>query len=182
MLSTLAILATLALASAQSAAPLAASSPPPSSTSSTPPPQAPGTDIHPNADTQKCLDVQGANFANGTPVQIYDCNGTPAQKWTLQRGSGKVKLAANGTDFCLDAGTNPANGVGMKIWQCVDVPQQNWYYTGDNRIALTDQGFCLDMTDGNKSNGQRVQIWQCGTGNTNQVWTTNAVRRRYFRG
>ncbi|TXT09763.1 uncharacterized protein COLE_03697 [Cutaneotrichosporon oleaginosum] len=171
---TLAAFATLALVSAQSC-------PPPSSTTPPPPPPT-GTVLHPNGDAGKCLDVQGANFANGTPVQIWDCNGTPAQAWTLQRGAGKVKLSANGTNFCLDAGTNPGNGVGMKIWSCVDVPQQNWFYTGDNRIALTGQGFCLDLPSGNKNNGNRVQIWQCGTGNNNQVWTTNVIRRRYYRG
>ncbi|MDP9799736.1 serine/threonine protein kinase [Catenuloplanes nepalensis] len=31
----------------------------------------------------KCLDVTGGIFDNGTPVQLYDCNGTPAQKWLL---------------------------------------------------------------------------------------------------
>ncbi|MEV6118438.1 ricin-type beta-trefoil lectin domain protein, partial [Streptomyces sp. NPDC052109] len=30
----------------------------------------------------KCLDVAGANSADGTPVQLYDCNGTNAQQWT----------------------------------------------------------------------------------------------------
>src|SRR6185436_17601079 len=29
----------------------------------------------------KCMDVAGANSADGTPVQIYDCNGTAAQQW-----------------------------------------------------------------------------------------------------
>ncbi|KAH6867249.1 G-X-X-X-Q-X-W domain-containing protein [Coprinopsis sp. MPI-PUGE-AT-0042] len=48
--------------------------------------------IHPgsnNLNLGKCLDVRGAVFANGTPVQIYDCNGTPAQNWILNRGSTK---------------------------------------------------------------------------------------------
>ncbi|MGW1807820.1 ricin-type beta-trefoil lectin domain protein, partial [Streptomyces sp. NPDC002078] len=31
----------------------------------------------------KCLDVAGANSADGTPVQLYDCNGTNAQQWTV---------------------------------------------------------------------------------------------------
>ena len=31
----------------------------------------------------KCLDVAGANTANGTAVQLYDCNGTNAQTWTV---------------------------------------------------------------------------------------------------
>ncbi|KAF8999265.1 hypothetical protein BDQ17DRAFT_1427883 [Cyathus striatus] len=39
----------------------------------------------------------------------YDCNGTPAQNWEIQRESTKVRLA--GTQFCLDAGSSPANGM-----------------------------------------------------------------------
>ncbi|MGW0657222.1 ricin-type beta-trefoil lectin domain protein, partial [Streptomyces umbrinus] len=31
----------------------------------------------------KCLDVAGANSADGTAVQLYDCNGTAAQQWTV---------------------------------------------------------------------------------------------------
>ena len=31
----------------------------------------------------KCVDVAGANSANGTAVQLYDCNGTAAQQWTV---------------------------------------------------------------------------------------------------
>lgn len=34
----------------------------------------------------------------------YDCNGTGAQKWVLNRGNGKVQVA--GTNFCLDAGSS----------------------------------------------------------------------------
>ncbi|WP_030223950.1 ricin-type beta-trefoil lectin domain protein, partial [Streptomyces sp. NRRL WC-3626] len=31
----------------------------------------------------KCVDVAGAGTANGTAVQLYDCNGTSAQNWTV---------------------------------------------------------------------------------------------------
>jgi beta-glucanase (GH16 family) len=31
----------------------------------------------------RCLDVPGGSIANGARLQIYDCNGTQAQKWTL---------------------------------------------------------------------------------------------------
>ena len=41
------------------------STPPP------PPPPSGSVTIHPNGDTSKCLDVQSANIANGTPVQMY---------------------------------------------------------------------------------------------------------------
>ncbi|KAJ3507120.1 hypothetical protein NLJ89_g6487 [Agrocybe chaxingu] len=129
-----------------------------------------GSTLHPNGNANKCLDVRGANYANGTPVQIYDCNQTPAQRWILNRGSTKVQLAE--TNFCLDAGSTPGNGVGLKIWQCYDnLPAQQWYYTDDNRIALEGQGLCTDLTDGILTNGNQVQTWQCTDGNTNQIWT-----------
>ncbi|KAF7440082.1 hypothetical protein PC9H_000425 [Pleurotus ostreatus] len=110
-----------------------------SSTTSSMVPTATGAPIHPNGNRGKCMDVRGNTLVNGTPVQIYDCNGTGAQKWIVQKGQTKVRLA--GTNFCLDAGSNPANSVRMKIWQCYDnLPAQEWYYTGDNRIALFNKG------------------------------------------
>ncbi|TFK72657.1 hypothetical protein BDN72DRAFT_957163 [Pluteus cervinus] len=132
-------------------------------------PPAAAVAIHPNGNPNKCLDVRGANYANGTPVQIYDCNGTPAQQWLIHEGSTQVKLA--NSNFCLDSGTNPANGVGMKIWQCYDnLAAQEWVLTNDNRIALTS-GFCLDLTNGALTDGNQVQTWQCSDNNNNQVWT-----------
>ncbi|RDB27192.1 Endo-1,4-beta-xylanase A [Hypsizygus marmoreus] len=136
-----------------------------------PPPPVKTVVLHPNGNTKKCVDVRGAAFANGTPVQIYDCNGTPAQKWVINRANTKVKLA--NTNFCLDAGSNPANAVGMKIWTCYDnLPAQAWYYTDDNRIAVTGRGLCLDLTNGVLTNSNRLQTWWCTDNNKNQVWTT----------
>ncbi|KAF4573626.1 Ricin B lectin domain-containing protein [Pleurotus pulmonarius] len=128
-----------------------------------------GHAFHPIASRSKCLDVQGDVQSNGTPVQIFDCNGSPAQTWVIKPGPTKVQLA--GTNFCLDAGSSPGNGVGMKIWQCFDnLPAQQWFLTDDSRIALEDQGLCLDLTNGNLTNGNQVQTWQCTDNNNNQVW------------
>ncbi|KAK7055961.1 carbohydrate-binding module family 13 protein [Favolaschia claudopus] len=126
--------------------------------------------IQPVGQSNKCLDVRGAVYANGTPVQIYDCNGSQAQKWAIKRGKGSVQVA--GTNYCLDAGSNPANGVGMKIWQCYDgLAAQTWYYDGVRKtLNLYNQGQCLDLTDGDLTNGRQAQTWQCTSGNTNQLW------------
>ncbi len=32
---------------------------------------------------QKCMDVSGGQTDDGTPIQLFTCNGTPAQRWTL---------------------------------------------------------------------------------------------------
>ncbi|KAF9446432.1 carbohydrate-binding module family 13 protein, partial [Macrolepiota fuliginosa MF-IS2] len=126
--------------------------------------------IHPGYDGTKCLDVRGSRFVDGTPVEIYDCNGTNAQNWVIQPGTTRVKVA--GQNFCLDAGADPLDGTKMKIWTCYpDLPAQTWYYTDDKRIALKHQGQCLDLTDGSSKDYNVMQVWKCTNGNMNQIWS-----------
>lgn len=46
---------------------------PPGNGSSTPPPPPKGRPLHRNGNSSKCVDVKGAIFTNGTPVQIFVC-------------------------------------------------------------------------------------------------------------
>ncbi|TFK97690.1 ricin B lectin domain-containing protein [Pterulicium gracile] len=121
----------------------------------------------------KCLTVAGGVFANGTPVQINDCNGSPSQKWVIKRGRGQVKVS--GTNFCLDAtSATPPDGTGLKIWQCYDdLVAQQWFFDGSTKqIWLNNNagGGCVDLTDGDTANGRQVQVWSCGWDNPNQAW------------
>ncbi|KAJ3570611.1 hypothetical protein NP233_g4292 [Leucocoprinus birnbaumii] len=127
------------------------------------------TVLHPiSGTTNKCLEVRGDVQANGTPVQIFDCNGTPAQQWDITEGLTTVRLA--NSPYCLDAGSN---GTLMKIWECFDgLAAQQWFLTNDSRIALNNQGFCLDLPNGNLTNTVQVQIWKCTDGDVNQIWTS----------
>jgi hypothetical protein len=36
-----------------------------------------------NPQANRCLDIPASSTTNGTQLQIYDCNGTGAQNWTL---------------------------------------------------------------------------------------------------
>ncbi|PPQ94412.1 hypothetical protein CVT25_002500 [Psilocybe cyanescens] len=136
-----------------------------------PTPAPPTVAIHPYASSSKCLDVRGNVQADGTPVQIYDCNGSAAQKWTLGNGPTKIKLA--GTNFCLDAtSANPSNGTGMKIWTCYDdLVAQQWNKLPNGQLTVIGSGQCLDLTGGILTNSNQVQTWQCVDGNQNQIWT-----------
>ena len=72
----------------------------------------------------KCVDVAGANPANGTPVQLYDCNGTAAQRWTVTAAHDIVNPQA---DKCLDVtGNNSANGTRLQLWTCTGGANQKW--------------------------------------------------------
>ena len=63
------------------------------------------------------------------------------------------------------------NGLKMKIWQCFSgLTQQTWSHTlvpEVINIEFTD--FCLDLTNGDKTNQNVLQIWQC-SGDANQIW------------
>ncbi|KAF5362259.1 hypothetical protein D9756_002812 [Leucocoprinus leucothites] len=132
-----------------------------------PPPGGPRCNI---GSRPKCLDVQGAKLANGTVVQIYDCNCSNAQDWDF-RTSGPTSIKLRNTNFCLDAGSNPGNGVHMKIWQCFNnLPAQTWSFDNNKHIVLQGKGQCLDLTNGVTTNGNPVQTWQCVQNNQNQVW------------
>ncbi|MFE4669012.1 ricin-type beta-trefoil lectin domain protein [Streptomyces sp. NPDC056716] len=69
-----------------------------------------------------CLDVAGANSADGTPVQLYDCDGTAAQRWTTGT-DGTVRALGK----CLDVtGNNPASGTRAQLWSCTGAAHQKW--------------------------------------------------------
>ncbi|KGM14083.1 beta-1,3-glucanase family protein [Cellulomonas bogoriensis] len=114
----------------------------------------------------KCLDVRGGDDASGTPVQLYDCNGTAAQHWTFGTDG---TLSALGK--CLDVTERrTANGSNVQIWDCnPGQPNQTWVRSGDSYLNPAS-GRCLDNPDGRATNRQHLQIWDC-LDNDAQRWT-----------
>jgi hypothetical protein len=113
----------------------------------------------------KCADVAGANSANGTAVQLYDCNGTGAQQWTTN-ADGSIQALGK----CLDvtsAGT--ADGTPIQLWDCNGSGAQKWAATSTKTLVNAGSGKCLDVTGNNSANGTRLQIWTC-FGGANQQW------------
>ncbi len=113
----------------------------------------------------KCVDVAGANSANGTAVQLYDCNGTAAQNWNVV-GNGQIQALGK----CLDAaGAGTANGTLIQLWDCNGTGAQNWTVSGANDIVNVAANRCLDVSGNNSANGTRLQLWDC-SGGANQKW------------
>jgi hypothetical protein len=113
----------------------------------------------------KCVDVAGANTANGTAVQLYDCNGTGAQQWTVGT-DGTVRALGK----CMDvtaAGT--ADGTKVQLYDCNGTSAQQWTAGANNTLRNPNAGRCLDATGDSSANGTRLQIWDC-TGTANQQW------------
>ncbi|KAG2005465.1 hypothetical protein CC2G_001865 [Coprinopsis cinerea AmutBmut pab1-1] len=129
--------------------------------------------IHPSAAVwKKCIDVRGGELELRTLIQVYDCNGTPAQAWVYDgRTTHGTLLRVSGTPYCLDAGDPPfTNGKKVHLWECIHgIPAQIWRYDYTGRWYLGDSGYCLDLTDGKLDNGNQLQIWECNDG-PNQKW------------
>jgi hypothetical protein len=112
----------------------------------------------------KCVDVAAAKTANGTHVQLFDCNGTGAQSWTLG-DDGTLKALGK----CLDVtGGSTASGAKVQISTCGGAASQKWTASG-GQLVNAASGKCLDVTDHSAANGNQLQIWAC-TGGSNQTW------------
>ncbi|MCI3279331.1 ricin-type beta-trefoil lectin domain protein, partial [Streptomyces cylindrosporus] len=117
----------------------------------------------------KCVDVAGASSANGTAVQLYDCNGTSAQNWS-NPGDGTLRALGKCLDV-VDRGT--ADGAAVQLWDCSGGANQQWVVTAANDIVNPAANKCLDVRDNNSANGTRLQIWTCA-GTANQKWSAPA--------
>ena len=105
----------------------------------------------------KCVDVAGANPANGTKIQLWTCNGTTAQSWTVGTDG---TLRALGK--CLDvAAASSANGTKVQLYDCNGSAAQTWTAPGDGTLRAL--GKCLDATGPSSADGTQLQIWTCGT-------------------
>ncbi|AXX31688.1 Chitosanase precursor [Actinosynnema pretiosum subsp. pretiosum] len=117
----------------------------------------------------KCLDVAGASSANGTAVQLYTCNGTSAQSWTVDTGAKTIKALGKCLDV-VDDGRH--DGALLQIWDCANVPEQRWTVDQTGRVVGQGSGKCVDVPAGNTADGTRLQVWTCDAWSPYQRWTT----------
>ncbi|MET7670050.1 ThuA domain-containing protein [Micromonospora luteifusca] len=114
----------------------------------------------------KCLDVRNGGTADGTQIQLYTCNGSTAQTWTVTSGS---TIRALGK--CLDvSGSGTADGTKIQLWTCNGSGAQNWAAQSDGTLRNTSSGKCLDVSGNNSADSTVVHLWTC-LGAANQKWT-----------
>ncbi|WP_326750763.1 ThuA domain-containing protein [Streptomyces hirsutus] len=114
----------------------------------------------------KCLDVDGGGSADGTKVQLWTCNGSGAQTWTLA-GDGTFRALGK----CLDvSGGASADGTKVQLWTCNGTGAQKWAPQSDGTVRNPQSARCLDASGGTWNDGTPVHLWTCHTG-PNQKWT-----------
>ena len=115
----------------------------------------------------KCVDVASGSSADGAAVQLYTCNGTAAQQWTVGT-DGTIKALGK----CLDVtAASTANGAKIQLYTCNGSGAQKFSYNASTHdIVNTAANKCLDATGNTSADLTRLQIWTC-TGTANQKWT-----------
>jgi hypothetical protein len=112
-----------------------------------------------------CLDDRSSSTANFNPVQIWGCNGSGAQQWTVAAGNTLQVLGK-----CLDvnaAGT--ADGTAVQLYDCNGTGAQVWQPQSNGSLLNPNSGKCLDDPNSSTSEGTQVQIWDCN-GTAAQHW------------
>ncbi|MEV1075246.1 ThuA domain-containing protein [Micromonospora parva] len=114
----------------------------------------------------KCLDVRNGATADGTQIQIYTCNSSAAQTWTVTPNS-TIKALGK----CLDVnGSGTADGTKIQLWTCNGTGAQNWAAQSDGTLRNPSSGKCLDVSGNNSADSTIVHLWTCLNA-ANQKWT-----------
>jgi hypothetical protein len=118
----------------------------------------------------RCLEVPNSSTANGTQVQLWDCNGATGQSWTYTAAK---QLTVYGNK-CLDAsGRGTANNTPVIIWDCNGQTNQQWTVNANGSITGAQSNLCLDATGRGTANGTKIILYAC-SGQNNQQWTLTA--------
>ena len=115
-------------------------------------------------DSAKCVDDNAESSADGTKIQIWDCNGGANQQWTVE-SNGTVQVYGK----CMDiTGANYSNGTLIELWTATAAPTSN----GRPATASwsTPPPASAWTTQFNTANGTQLDLWTCN-GGSNQQWS-----------
>lgn len=117
--------------------------------------------------TNKVLDVPGGNSSNGINLQIYDSNGTNAQKWQFSYvGNGIYKIVSlKDLTKSLDvAGGSVSKGSVLDLYDYNGTYAQEWLLKesedGYYYIISNSGGLALDVYSAATANGSRVWMYE----------------------
>ena len=115
-----------------------------------------------------CLDNYGSSASDGTKIDLYTCNGTGAQYWTLNATQGPdgnyTGELVNGNGMCVnDAGYG---GAGSKVilWSCTGTINEVWtYWPAYQEYSVTYGGhtYCMNDPGYSTTPGTQQIVWTC---------------------
>ena len=118
-----------------------------------------------SAIANKTLDVAGGQTSNGTNVQLYQSNGSNAQRWYVKQlddGYYEITTMLDNTKSLDVAGGKLVNGTNVQIYNSNGSDSQKWYFNdaGDGYYYIISKrnGLYVDVAGGKSANGTNIQM------------------------
>jgi len=122
---------------------------------------------HPNAG-KKCLDIPSAQYIAGMRLQTFDCNNQNDETFAYDQGTQRLFIG----HLCVESWGrgDAADAVGLGV--CIDAPNQQWRATasGEYYQFAGMNNHCLEIKAGAKDGGAPLQIANCQTASSSQLW------------
>ncbi|MCP3962056.1 MAG: hypothetical protein GY719_29795, partial [bacterium] len=136
----------------------------------------------------KCMLKQGGgnNWANGTPIHLFDCDaGSPKNRtWVWDPETGYISSPIN-PDKCFHkqgGGNNWANGTLIHLYDCEagSINNKTWDYDPNTGYVMARQNNakCLHKQGGrnNWANGTPIHLYDCSAGSpNNKTWNVSTA-------
>jgi Ricin-type beta-trefoil lectin domain/Putative Ig domain len=108
-----------------------------------------------------CVDLPSGSNRDGTPIQLYTCDGTNEQEWTA-RSDGTLQAEGK----CLDiARGGTISGAAAQLSTCSGALSQHWQAGANGELVNTASGLCLDVSGPQAASGATLSLGTCkGTG------------------
>jgi chitinase len=115
-----------------------------------------------------CLSVTGAGTSAGTTADIYTCNGSVSENWTVN-SSGTI--TGNNSGLCLStSGNSSALKATADINTCDGDSYEKWTVESDGNIVNGASGLCLSVTGAATANYATADLYTCNS-SVSEYWT-----------
>jgi hypothetical protein len=114
-----------------------------------------------------CLSVTGESTTPKTTADIATCDGSSAQKWTVN-SNGTI---SNGAGLCLSvSGASTTPKATADVYTCNGSVSESWTVNSNGTITGNNSGLCLSVRGGATASGSVADIYTCSSSET---WTVN---------
>jgi Ricin-type beta-trefoil lectin domain len=112
----------------------------------------------------ECIEVQDGGTADGTPIVVVHCHGSPNQRWFVKNG-----VISENYGSCLDvANFSPNDGAPIVLVTCNGSPSQQWSIKDGQIVGLVNK--CLTETGGISADQTPLILFTCNS-DPGQLWT-----------
>jgi hypothetical protein len=112
----------------------------------------------------ECVDVQDGGTADGTPIVVVQCHGSPNERWFIKNG-----VISENFGSCIDVqGSAPNDGSAIILVTCTGTQSQQWSIRDGQIVGIGNK--CLTEIDGISADQTPLILFICNA-NPSQLWT-----------